>query len=63
MHDLSTDERKVLIYVYGFAGNRIERWVKKKLPEDNYEGLLGTAAPKLRAFKELSLEKDKRAGN
>jgi len=48
---LSTDERKVLLHSHGFAGNRITHWVEKKLPDENYKGLLGKAAPKLRAFK------------
>lgn len=60
--DLSTDERKVLLFSHGFAGNRIKSWVKKKLPDDNYKGILGKAAPKLRAFKKLSSEKDEGAG-
>ncbi len=55
--DLSTDERKVLLYVYGFAGYRITRWVERKLPDDNYRGLLKKAGEKLRAFKEESFNR------
>lgn len=51
---LSTDERKVLFHAYGFASNRIKRWVEKKLPDDNYRGLLKKAGKKLRAFKGVS---------
>ena len=55
--DLSTDERKVMLHAYGFAGNRVKRWVERKLPDDNYIGLFVKADSKLRALK-ASFKKD-----
>ncbi len=44
--DFSIEERRVLSYHFRFATKRIKIWVENKLPENNFQAILGKALAK-----------------